>query len=181
MSWQTILPVIYCFPSYFCSQFDLLERIFCTRYPFVSLFLWFKTNTFGRFGTFLAHIGVFFLNQLPTRFGITSFYSFCFFLRSLSFLLTFFWFKQWDFRHFWYISSALLEVCFWMTCQINLRLIYPYSLRFCVQFDLLEGKFWGRHPFLCLLSCFKKWHFGHFWHISSTYWRIFSEWVSKSF
>ena len=27
----------------------------------------------------------------------------------------------------------------------------------------------------------KKWHFMQFWHISSTYWRIFSEWVSKSF
>ena len=97
-----------------------------------------------------------------------------------SFCWFFFWFKRWDLRQFWHISSALLEVFFWMTCQINLRVIYPYSLPLCGQFDLLEGKFWGRHPFLWLSSWFKKWHFRQFWHIFSTYWRIFSEWVSKS-
>ena len=62
-----------------------------------------------------------------------------------------------------------------------MRVIYPNSLRFCCQFDLLEGKFWGRHPFPWLFSWFTKWHFRQFWHISSTYWMIFSEWVSKSF
>ena len=68
MSWQSISHVIYSCPSCFCSEFDLLERNLCTRYPLVSLFFSYKTNTFGRFGTFLAHIGVFFLNQLPNQF-----------------------------------------------------------------------------------------------------------------
>ena len=68
-----------------------------------------------------------------------------------------------------------------MTCPIDLRVIYPYSVRFCGHLDLLEGKFWGGHPFLWLFSWFKKWHFRQFWHIPSTYWRTFSEWVSKSF
>ena len=68
MSWKSIIQVIYSFPSCFGSQFDLLERNFCTRYPFVSLFFGSKSKIFGRFGTFLAHIGVLFLNQLPTQF-----------------------------------------------------------------------------------------------------------------
>ena len=68
-----------------------------------------------------------------------------------------------------------------MTYQINLSVIYPNSVQIGGQFDLLEGKFWGCHRFLWLFYWFKKWHFRHFWHIFSTYWRILSEWVSKSF
>ena len=39
---------------------------------------------------------------------------------------------------------------------------------------------WGRYTFLWLFCWFQKWHFTQFWHISSTFWRIFFEWVSKS-
>ena len=117
------------FPSSFCGRSDLLERNFCTRYPLVSLFFSSKSNTFGRFGTFLAHIRVFFLNQLPNQF----------------------------------------------------ESIFSIFFTFCGQFDLLEGKPWGCHPFLWLFSWLKKWHLRQFWHISSTYWRIFSESFGKQF
>ena len=126
MSWQSILPVIYSFFSCFCIQFDLLERNFCTRYPFVSLFFWFKIfwpfwNVFGTYWSFFWWIscqidsGVIYSSPFPSFWDR---YPFCW---------VFFWFKQWDFRQFWHISSALLEVFFWMTCPINLRVIYPYS------------------------------------------------------
>ena len=93
----------------------------------------------------------------------------------------FFGFKQWDFRQFWHISSASLEVFFRMTCQINLTVIYPYSLRLSWSIWPTGGQILRSHPFLWLFSWFKKWHFRQFWHISSTFWRFFSEWVSKSF
>ena len=46
MSWRSISKVIYSCPSCFCNQFDLLERNFCTRYPFVSIFFGFKKYQF---------------------------------------------------------------------------------------------------------------------------------------
>ena len=165
MSWQNILGVIYSFSSCFRSQFNLLERNFCTCF-------WRFWHIFSSYWSFFSEavaksiLGVIYSSPSPSFWDRYP---------------TFFWFKRWDLRQFWHISSVLFEVFFWMTCQIHLRVIYPYSLRFCRQLDLLEGKIWGRHPFLWLSSWFKKWHSRQFWHFSSTYWRICSEWVSKSF
>ena len=53
----------------------------------------------------------------------------------------FFWFKQWDLRQFWHISSAFLEVFFSTTCQINLRGSYPYFLRFVVNLSYWRANF----------------------------------------
>ena len=99
------------------------------------------------------------------------------FLYSLSFSFNFFSVRKLTLLVVLAHFQHILEIFFWIKCHINLTVIYPYSLRFCGQFDLLEGKFWGRHPFLWLFSWFEKWHFRQFWHIPSTYWRIFF-WMS---
>ena len=65
------------------------ESLYSLSFCF-TFFLGAKSTIFRRFGTFLAHIGVFFLNQLPNQLGSNFFFSFSFFLRSLSFLLPFF-------------------------------------------------------------------------------------------
>ena len=98
---------------------------FCCTFSFHS-----KSNTFGHFGILLPHIGVFFLNHLKIDLGVMYSSPSPSFWDRYPFCWIFFWLKEWDFRQFWHISSALLEVFFWMTCQINLRVIAPYFLRF---------------------------------------------------
>ena len=100
-------------PTCFCSHLDLPERNFSTRYPFFFTFLFVQNVTLLAVLAHFQHILEFsFLNQLPNRFGSNLFLSFSFFLTSLSFLLTFFLFKQLDLRQSWHISSTLLEVLF---------------------------------------------------------------------
>ena len=161
---------------------------------FFDFFLVSESDTSGSFGTFLADIGGFFVNELANHFTGNLLLSFVFwrsiwptreeFSYSLSFYCTVFGAKSNTSGRFG-TSLAHIGVFFWISCQIDSAVMYfspsssfldPYCLRFCGQFDLLEGKFCGRHPFLWLFSWFK----GQFWHISSTYWRIFSEWVRKS-
>ena len=96
--------------NYFTSNllfpFVFLRSIWLTREEFLyqlsfsfTFFFSSKTNTFGRFGTFLAHIGFFFLNQLPNQFwsNWSRFFTFLWsirptwgqMLRSPSFFVTF--------------------------------------------------------------------------------------------
>ena len=147
------------------GQFILLLRFFAVSWlykrgifyipiPLLHIFLGPKSDISGHFGTFLPRIGGFFLNHLPDQYHFHWIYS---------------WSKKWHFRQFWHISSRYGWIFFWMSWQSILRVIYSFPLCFYSQFDLLEGKFWGRHPFLWLFSWFKKWHFravlAHFLHI----------------
>ena len=150
----------------FNDQFDRLESEYWTPYPFAWLFFGSKSNSFGHFGTFLAHIGGFCLNELPNQFGSNLFSSFVFlrsiyptrqdFLKLLSLCLTFFLVQKVTFQATLIHLRHILEDFYRITCHIILGVIYSFSVCFCGQFDLLEGKFWDCYSFRWLFLLAQK-------------------------
>ena len=86
---------------------------FETAILFCDFFLGSNSDVLGSFGTFLAHIGGLFLNELKNHFTSNLLLSFVFLqsiwctreeiLNFLSFCLTFFWFKEQQVWPFWHI------------------------------------------------------------------------------
>ena len=77
------------FTSNLFFSFVFLQSVFVLAILLFHFSFGSKSIFFVCFGTFSAHIGVFFLNQLPNRVRSNLSFSFSFFFRSLSFLLTF--------------------------------------------------------------------------------------------
>ena len=140
---------------------------------FFVFFVGSKSDILGSFGTFLADIGVF--SWISCQINLAVIYS------SLS---PAFWDRYPFCWPFFGSDNDVLGSFGTFQAQIfflddlpnqfesSLFIFFTY---FCGQFDLLEGKFWGRHPYLWLFCWFKKWHFRQFCHICSTYWRTFFE------
>ena len=97
MSWQSILRVIYSFPSCFCSQFDLLERNFRSRYPIVSLVFSFKKYCFWPLRPIFSTYWSFFSESVAKSiWELFILLLFLLFEISILFCWLFFWFKQWE-------------------------------------------------------------------------------------
>ena len=174
-------------PGRFGSNLLICFMILRTRYPFVSLFFVRKVTVLADFVMFWHILEVFFWMSCQMNLGVIYSSASCSWLiernfwNHYPFAWLFFSVQKLTFQATLAHFCHILKFFFWINWHINLGVIYSYTVCFCGQFDLLESKFWDCYPFLWSSSWFKKWHLSQFSQISSTFWRIFSEWVDKSF